>query len=103
MVLDRKAPVQAVAAAGAFGVATPFSKSLLATVPANHLAGLLYLGAAACLLPLVLRRRLGGNVVLPRDGRNRRSLLGAIISGGVVGPVLLLIGLRHSLAVSVSM
>jgi len=52
---------------------------------------------------VVLRRRLSGNIVFPRDNRNRRNLLGAVFFGGLVGPVLLLIGLKHALAVSVSM
>jgi drug/metabolite transporter (DMT)-like permease len=64
---------------------------------------LLYLGAAICLLPLVLRRRMAGLSVFPADARNRRNLLGAILFGGVIGPVLLLLGLKFSLAASVSM
>jgi drug/metabolite transporter (DMT)-like permease len=51
----------------------------------------------------VLRRRRLGRPVFPRDGRNRRNLLGAIVFGGIVGPVLLLVGLQHALAASVSM
>jgi hypothetical protein len=101
--LNRRAFIQALVAAGLFGIATPFSKSLLAGVQANQLAGLLYLGAAVCLFPLVLRRWLAGSIIFPRDGRNRRNLLGAILFGGVIGPVLLLVGLKHSLGVSVSM
>ncbi len=95
--------IQAVIAALLFGIATPFSKTLLTGLQANQLAGLLYLGAALCLFPVVLRRRLSGNIVFPRDNRNRRNLLGAVFFGGLVGPVLLLIGLKHALAVSVSM
>lgn len=95
--------IQAVISAMLFGIATPFSKTLLAGLQTNQLAGLLYLGAAVCLFPLVLRRRLSGNAVFPRDGRNRRNLIGAVLFGGIIGPVLLLIGLKHALAVSVSM
>lgn len=101
--LNRRAYIQAVMAAALFGVATPFSKTLLAELQANQLAGLLYLGAAVCLLPLVMRRRASGHVVFPRDPRNRRNLVAAIFFGGVVGPVLLLVGLRHACAASVSM
>lgn len=101
--MNRRAFMQALVAAVLFGIATPFSKSLLAGVQANQLAGLLYLGAAVCLFPLVLRRWLAGCVIFPRDGRNRRNLLGAILFGGVIGPVLLLVGLKRSLGVSVSM
>ncbi|MFA4943405.1 MAG: EamA family transporter [Lentisphaeria bacterium] len=98
-----RAFIQALASAALFGIATPFSKTLLAGLQANQLAGLLYLGAAVCLLPLVLRRSLSGHVPVPRDGRNRRNLLGAIFFGGIVGPVLLLVGLKHALAASVAM
>ncbi len=103
MILRSKAFIQALAAALLFGIATPFSKTLLADLQANQLAGLLYLGAAALLAPLVLRRRLKGRPVFPRSARDRRSLLGAVFFGGVVGPVLLLVGLKYSLAASVSM
>ncbi len=93
----------ALVAAALFGVATPLSKTLLADLQANQLAGLLYLGAAIFLVPLVLRRRLASRAVFPRDARNRRHLLGAVFFGGVVGPVLLLLGLQYALAASVSM
>lgn len=98
-----KAFTQALVSGALFGVATPFSKTLLAGLQASTLAGLLYLGAAVCLLPLVLRRHRTGHVVFPRDRRNRRNLLGAIFFGGVAGPVLLLIGLKYASAASVSM
>ncbi len=94
---------QALMSALLFGIATPFSKTLLNRLQTNQLAGLLYLGAAVCLLPFVLRRRLSGKMVFPRDGRNFRNLLGAILFGGMIGPVLLLVGLKHTLAASVSM
>lgn len=103
MQMKYRAVIQALASSVLFGVATPFSKSLLAGLQANQLAGLLYLGAAVCLLPLVLRRRLTGHLVFPGDKRNRLNLLGAITFGGIVGPVLLLIGLKHALAASVAM
>jgi drug/metabolite transporter (DMT)-like permease len=95
--------IQALVSAAMFGIATPFSKTLLADLQANQLAGLLYLGAAVCLMPMVLRRRLAGLTIFPRDGRNRRNLLGAVVCGGIIGPVLLLTGLKYSLAASVSM
>lgn len=101
--LRSRAFIQALAAALLFGIATPFSKTLLANLQANQLAGLLYLGAAALLAPLVLRRRLKGRPVFPRSARDRRNLLGAVFFGGVVGPVLLLVGLKYSPAASVSM
>ena len=98
-----RAFIQAMVAAFFFGIATPFSKTLLADLQANQLAGLLYLGAAVCMFPWVIGRWRAGKAVLPHDRRNRLNLLGAVVFGGIVGPVLLLVGLRHSLAASVSM
>lgn len=98
-----RALLKALASAALFGVATPFSKSLLRGLQANQLAGLLYLGAAVLLAPVMLRERAKGTTTFPADRRNRLLLLGAILFGGVVGPVLLLLGLRFSLAASVSM
>lgn len=95
--------IQALASAALFGVATPFSKTLLSDIPACQLAGLLYLGAAACLLPGVLRRRRSRHVIFPPDRLNRRNLLGAVFFGGILGPVLLLLGLKQAMAASVSM
>lgn len=94
---------QALASAALFGIATPFSKSLLVGLQENQLAGLLYLGAAVFLLPSMVKLRLRGVPWLPRDSRNRLRLLGAIFFGGIVGPVLLLLGLRLTMAASVSM
>ncbi len=95
--------IQAVLAAGLFGASTPFAKSLLADLQANQLAGLLYLGAALGLGPIVCWRFRKGETVFPRDTRNRKRLLGAVVFGGIVGPVLLMKGLQISAAASVSM
>lgn len=92
----------ALLAAALFGAAAPASKLLLSGLTAFQLAGLLYLGAAAGVAPIALR---GGRIRLPgrADRRNRLALLGAIVAGGVCGPVLLLFGLRLTEAASVSL
>lgn len=95
--------MKALAAAALFGVATPFSKSLLNGLQENQLAGLLYLGAAIFLLPFMATGSARGSAFLPKNRRNALLLAGAIVSGGIVGPVLLLAGLRVALAASVSM
>jgi drug/metabolite transporter (DMT)-like permease len=95
--------IQALAAAVFFGASTPVAKVLLDSIQTFQLAGLLYLGAAICLAPVVLRRARRGETVLPRDRRNRWRLAGAVFFGGIVGPVLLLLGLRLALAASVAM
>ena len=92
----------AVASAILFGAATPVSKLLLVGLTPFQLAGLLYLGAAAAVLPAALKR---GGAALPRitDRRNQIRLLGAVLFGGIFGPVALLFGLRLAQAASVSL
>ncbi len=94
--------ILALIAAALFGAATPVSKSLLADFGPFTLSGLLYLGAALGVLPLLARQ---GRLQAPwrMEGRTRRLLAGAILFGGVLGPVLLLFGLRLSAAASVSL
>ncbi len=101
--MSRRPFLQALLSAVLFGVATPFSKSLLGALHQNQLAGLLYLGAAAFLIPVVLNQRRQGVQIFPADRRNRLLLLGAVVFGGIVGPLLLLHGLNVSKAASVSM
>lgn len=89
-------------AACLFGAATPASKMLLQDVEPQALAGLLYIGAAIGVLPILLRER---SFCLPWRAGRRTSLLlaGAIVSGGVLGPWLLLLGLRVAQSGSVSL
>ena len=90
------------ASAFLFGAATPASKALLDGIQAQALAGLLYLGAALGVLPLVIKER---TFRWPwRAGRSTLKLLaGAIVLGGILGPLLLLLGLRAASAGSVSL
>jgi drug/metabolite transporter (DMT)-like permease len=87
----RSPGVQAgLAAAVLFGAGTPFAKVLLGTTSPWLLAGLLYLGSGVGLgiYRLIARRervRLARTDVAP--------LAGAILFGGVAGPVLLMFGL----------
>lgn len=96
------AVVLSLVAALLFGAATPLSKALLGSLSPFQLAGLLYLGAAAGLLPGVIRRR-SLRQVLALDRRNRALLAGAVLLGGIAGPVFLLFGLRLAAAASVSL
>jgi drug/metabolite transporter (DMT)-like permease len=84
-----------------FGAAAPASKWLLRGLDPVALAGWLYLGAALGVAPAFLR----GRPTSPRsmDARSRRRLAGAIVFGGVIGPVALLFGLRLATASSVSL
>jgi drug/metabolite transporter (DMT)-like permease len=91
-----------VASAALFGIATPLSKILLANLSQFQLAGLLYLGAGLAMIPFVLARRRK-----PErrriDKRNALRLGAAVLFGGCLGPVLLLLGLASAQAASVSL
>ncbi len=75
-----------------FGAGTPIAKLLLADVSPWMLAGLLYAGSGIGLGLYRLARR--APRVRPRAGE-WLPLAGAILSGGVVAPVLLFVGLSH--------
>jgi drug/metabolite transporter (DMT)-like permease len=100
--MSRSPLIVAFTAALLFGAATPASKALLNAVSPFQLAGLLYLGAAMGVVPLILReRRFSWPWALDRKTKGR--LLGAICFGGILGPVFLLFGLRLASAASVSL
>ena len=85
-----------------FGASTPASKVLLTSLPPFQLAGLLYLGAAIGMAPvLALEHRRGTRMTFDRT--NAARLGGAVLFGGLLGPVLLLFALRLTLAGSVSL
>ena len=88
-------------AAALFGVSPPAAKALLRTVDPFVLAGLLYLGAAVLVAPLSARG--GGSLVRRRSPRQYGFLIGAVLAGGVAGPVLLLFALRAAQSASVSL
>jgi len=87
-------------AAALFGASTPASKAVLASMHPVTLAGLLYLGAAIGVLPFSFR---GGSWRLARRRRHIVRLMGAVFFGGILGPVLLLLGLSLAPAASVSL
>ncbi len=83
-----------------FGIATPFSKLLLAGLNSFQLAGLLYLGAAIAMLPYILRKN--NHLKFLFYSANRAKTSGIIFFGGFAGPLLLLAGLKSANAASVS-
>ena len=94
--------IAGLASALLFGAATPASKALLDGIQPQALAGLLYLGAALGVLPVIIRER---TFRWPwRAGRSTFLLLtGAIVLGGMLGPLLLLLGLKAASSGSVSL
>ncbi|MBA3008752.1 MAG: DMT family transporter [Proteobacteria bacterium] len=85
-----------------FGASTPIGKLLLQTLTPFQLAGLFYLGAAMGVLPFFVLGRTPVSLIVP-DRKNKFRLAGAICFGGILGPVLLLMGLQKGSGVSVSM
>jgi len=90
----------ALLAALLFGAATPLAKLFLADNSPWMLAGLFYLGSG---IGLSLYRRITGaaRVVLP--AAERIWFGGAIVAGGIVAPVLLMLGLSHMAAAGASL
>jgi drug/metabolite transporter (DMT)-like permease len=91
--------------AALFGASTPLAKVLVGEIGPLTLAGLLYAGSGlglvtwlalrAWIRPAVARSRL-----VPAD---RKWLAGAVVSGGVIGPVLLMFALSAAPASTVSL
>jgi drug/metabolite transporter (DMT)-like permease len=97
--------VQALAAAALFGLSTPLAKLLVGTIPPLLLAGLLYAGSGIGLsLWLLLRKvRHQAPVEAPLVRRDVPWLAGAVLAGGVLGPILLMVGLTRTPASTASL
>ncbi len=100
--------VSALAAAVLFGLSSPLAKLLLGHLPPVALAGLLYLGSGIGLLSWwAIRHFLTAAQRPVREATLRPQdlpwLAGAILSGGVAAPVLLMVGLSLTPAASASL
>jgi drug/metabolite transporter (DMT)-like permease len=87
-------------AAALFGLSTPLAKLLLAAAGPLVIAGLLYVGGGIALLAYrAVERRLSQGGFGPREAPLRAAdlpLLAAItVTGGILGPVLMLVGLER--------
>lgn len=98
-------PAIALISAGLFGLATPFSKLLLNEIDAWLLAGLLYLGAGLGLGAFQIAQRMGRPrpQETPLARRDLPWLAAAILCGGIVAPVMLMLGLNLTTASSGSL
>ena len=89
-----------------FGVSTPVAKILLGTISPLMLAGLLYAGSGLGLLLLhawrLLSPRRASSISVPRRSE-WAWLAGAIVFGGVLGPVALMYGLHATAASTASL
>ena len=103
--MNRSAVLYALVSAALFGVSTPAAKVLVGSVHPAVLAGLLYCGAGIGIA--VLRRALPSIVSSAPEVALTRSelpwLAGAIATGGVVGPLLLMAGLSRTDAAAASL
>ena len=85
----------ALASAALFGASTPFAKVLVGEIDPWLLAGVLYLASGLGLLAWAgLRRAMGRrNAEAPLRAGDLPWLIGVVLTGGVLGPILLLLGL----------
>ncbi|MHB8493187.1 MAG: DMT family transporter [Casimicrobiaceae bacterium] len=98
--------VYALLSAMLFGISTPLAKALVGDVPPLELAGLLYLSSGVG-LALVMGGRAAARPVpiasmLPSRGE-WRWLSAAIVVGGILGPVALMVGLTSTPASDASL
>ncbi|MDP3560978.1 MAG: EamA family transporter [Legionellaceae bacterium] len=94
--------IAALGAAFFFGASTPFSKELVGQISPLLLAGLLYAGSGIglILMRLIKDRGWSHSRLLKGDWF---WLIGAIGFGGILGPVLLMLGLQQTSAATASL
>ena len=105
--MNRRAVFYACLSAVLFGFSTPAAKALLGSTDPWVLAGLLYSGAG---LGVAIFRRLTRSMSSPAAARETALaradlpwLSGAIVAGGVIGPLLLMVGLSRTDAAAASL
>jgi drug/metabolite transporter (DMT)-like permease len=96
--------LQALLAALFFGASAPVSKLLLGDVPPVLMAAFLYLGSGAGISLIKLYQRFSRN---QKEAGIKRPdvgwLAGAIISGGILAPILLMLSLKNTPASTASL
>jgi drug/metabolite transporter (DMT)-like permease len=90
--VERRGVVRCLVAAALFGAAAPAASVLVADTGALAVAGLLYLGAALAVVPVVARRPWPAAAL--RQGW--RPVAAAVVAGGAVGPALLMSGIART-------
>jgi drug/metabolite transporter (DMT)-like permease len=104
--MDYRAVSYAILSAALFGVSTPAAKFLLGSIDPTVLAGLLYCGTGfgMAFVRAFAGSTFGSGMTRPSLGRTDWLwLAGAILAGGIAGPVLLLLGLARTDAASASL
>lgn len=105
--MNHHAVVLALVSAALFGISTPAAKGLLGSIHPAMLAGLLYCGAG---IGVALLRRLarplhsgGATSEAPLASHDTPWLAGAIVAGGIAGPLLLMVGPQRTGAAAASL
>ncbi|WP_332119824.1 DMT family transporter [Azorhizobium caulinodans] len=103
--MHRTGILLALLSAALFGASTPLAKLLLGAVDPWMMAGLLYLGAGVGLGLMKAGRRLAGQraIEAPLQRADLPWLALVILAGGVLGPLLLMLGLSRTDAASASL
>lgn len=105
--LNKRAYFDVVASAVLFGLSAPLSKLLIRDIAPVALAGLLYGGAFLGLSFYALGKRWTGSGNGPEVATLRRKdipwLAGSILTGGIGGPIFLLLGLARISGTSASL
>ncbi len=102
---NRRGIGMALGAAVLFGASAPFAKLLLADTAPQLLAGLFYLGSGLGLAAMWFYRRRSAEIVheSPLGRADISWLASAILFGGALGPLLLMLGLTHTPASAASL
>jgi drug/metabolite transporter (DMT)-like permease len=104
--MNYHAVILALSSAALFGFSTPAAKALLGFIDPAVLAGLLYCGAGlgVAVLRRVVRPLIGAKASeAPLSSRDMPWLGSAIVAGGIVGPLLLMLGLSSTDAATASL
>lgn len=99
--------IYALLAAALFGASTPFAKTLVGQTAPVTLAGMLYFGSGVgllvCYIVRALFKRGEHDQPVALTAPDVPWMLGAIVAGGIAGPVLLMVGLTMTPASSASL
>ena len=96
--MQRRGVTRCLLAAVLFGASAPAASELADDLNFLILAGLLYLGAGLAVTPKAIANR-PDRLAIARDWKHAAV---AVISGGAIGPTLLVAGLARSSAASAS-
>lgn len=103
--MNHHAVILAFISAALFGISTPAAKGLLGSIHPAMLAGLLYCGAGIgiAILRRFARPLTGATSEAPLASHDMPWLAGAIVAGGIIGPLLLMVGLQTTDAAAASL